>query len=84
MHWAYGPGWGATRGILPALGMPAPAVTAAHLALVRGTGQVMLPALQVTPPATRWGAKELAADGWHRLVYAGVTGAAYELFDHAR
>jgi hypothetical protein len=84
VHWAYGTGWGAARGILAALGMPAPTATAAHLALVWGTEQVMLPALQVAPPATRWGAKELAVDGWHHLVCAGVTGAAYELLDHAR
>jgi hypothetical protein len=57
--------------------MPAPAATAAHLALVRGSGQVMLPALQVAPPAPQRGGKELAIDGWHHLVYAGVTAAAY-------
>jgi hypothetical protein len=84
VHWTYGTGWGAARGVLAALGLPAPAATAAHLALVWGTEQVMLPALEVAPPATRWGAKELAVDGWHHLVYAGVTGAAYELLDHAR
>jgi hypothetical protein len=28
MHWAYGTGWGAARGILAALGLPAPAATA--------------------------------------------------------
>jgi hypothetical protein len=37
----------------------------------------------VAPPATRWGAKELGIDAWHHLVYAGVTGAACELLDHA-
>jgi hypothetical protein len=84
VHWAYGTGWGAARGILAALGLPAPAATAAHLALVWGTEQVMLPALQVAPPAPQWGAKELAVDGWHHLVYAGAAGAAYELLDHAR
>jgi hypothetical protein len=52
--------------------------------LVRGSGQVMLPALQVPSPAPQRGAKELAIDGWHHLVYAGVTGAAYELPGHAR
>ena len=83
VHWAYGTGWGATRGILAALGLPAPAANAAHLALVWGAGQVILPALQVAPPATQWGAKELAVDGWHHLVYACVTRAAYELLDHA-
>ena len=84
VHWAYGTGWGAARGVLAALGMPASAATAAHLALVRGTEQVMLPALQVAPPAPRWGARELAVDGWHHLVYAGATGAAYQLLDRAR
>jgi len=84
MHWAYGTGWGAARGVLAALGLPAPAATATHLALVWGTEQVILPALEVAPPATQWWAKELAADAWHHLVYAGVTGAAYELLGHAR
>jgi hypothetical protein len=51
---------------------------------VSGTEQVMLPALRVAPPAPQRGAKELAVDGWHHLVYAGVTGAAYELLDHSR
>jgi len=64
--------------------MPVPAATAAHLALVRGTGQVMLPALQVASPAPQWGGKELAIDGWHHLVYASAAGATYELLDHAR
>lgn len=84
VHWAYGTGWGAARGVLAALGLPAPAASAAHLALVWGTEQVMLPALQVAPPATQWGTKELAIDGLHHLVYAGVTGAAYELLNQAR
>jgi hypothetical protein len=84
VHWAYGTGWGAARGALAALGMPVPAATAAHLALVRGTGQVMLPALQVPPPAPQWAGKELAIDGLHHLVYASAVGATYELPGHAR
>lgn len=84
VHWGYGTGWGAVRGLLAALGLPAPAATAAHLAAIWGTEQVMLPALGVAPPATRWGAKELAIDAWHHLVYAGAAGATYELLDHAR
>ena len=53
MHWTYGTGWGAARGILAALGLPAPAATAAHLALVWGSELVMLSALEMAPPATR-------------------------------
>jgi hypothetical protein len=84
VHWGYGTGWGAARGILSVLGLPAPAATAAHAALVWGTEQVTLPALGVAPPASQWGAKELAIDAWHHLVYAGSAGAAYELLDPAR
>jgi hypothetical protein len=83
-HWGYGTGWGAARGVLAALGLPAPAATAAHLVTVWGSEQVMLPALGVTPPATQWGAKEIAIDAWHHLVYVGATGTAYELLDHSR
>lgn len=84
VRWAYGTGWGATRGILSCLGLPAPAATAAHFAVVWGSEQIMLPALGVTPPATQWGAKELAIDTWHHLVYAADTGGAYELLDPSR
>lgn len=81
VHWGYGTGWGAVRGILACAGLPAPAATAAHLAAVWGAEQVTLPALGVAPPATEWGVKEVAIDVWHHLVYATATGAAYELLD---
>jgi hypothetical protein len=37
--------------------------------------------LGVTAPLTEWGAKELAIDALHHLVYAGATGVAYSLID---
>ncbi len=49
--------------------------------VVWGSVQVMLPALGVTPPLTEWGAKEVAIDALHHLVYAGATGVAYSLLD---
>lgn len=84
VHWGYGTGWGAVRGVLAALGLPAPAATAAHLAIVWGAEQVMLPGLEVTPPLTQWGTKEVAADTWHHLVYAAAAGTAYELLERSR
>lgn len=84
VHWGYGTGWGAVRGVLAAAGLPAPAATAAHLVTVWGSEQIMLPALGIAPPATQWGAKEVAIDAWHHLVYAAATGAAYELLDRTR
>jgi hypothetical protein len=58
--------------------------TAVHLAVVWGTEQVMLPALGVAPPATQWGAQEVAIDGLHHLVYAAAAGAAYKLLSRSR
>ena len=72
-------GWGsgASRGC----GALRTAATAAHLGAVWGSEQVMLPTLGVTPPLTEWGAKEVAIDALHHLVYAGATGVAYSLLD---
>ena len=42
---------------------------------------MMLPTLRVTPPLTEWGAKDVAIDALHHLVYAGATGVAYSLLD---
>ena len=78
-HWGYGTGWGLVRAALGSVGLSPKAATAAHLAAVWGNEQVMLPALDVAPPITMWGGKEIAIDAWHHLVYATATGAAYEL-----
>ncbi|MBW3603474.1 MAG: hypothetical protein KY460_00970 [Actinobacteria bacterium] len=78
VHWGYGTGWGVARGLLRALGLGRGAASVTHFALVYGGEQVMLPALDVTPPATQWGATEIAIDAWHHLVYVGATAAAFE------
>jgi hypothetical protein len=80
VHWAYGTGWGAARGILGTVMRPA-AADAAHFVALWGTEQVMLPALEVAPPATEWGAKEIAVDAWHHAVYIVATGVAYRWLD---
>jgi hypothetical protein len=79
VHWGYGTAWGGARGLIGAAGLSGPAATAAHLGAVWGSEQVMLPTLGVTPPLTEWGAKEVAIDALHHLVYAGATGVAYSL-----
>jgi uncharacterized membrane protein YagU involved in acid resistance len=42
----------------------------------------MLPALGVVPPFWQWGAKEVAIDAFHHLVYASATSIAYAILDH--
>jgi hypothetical protein len=81
VHWGYGIAWGGARGLLTAAGLSGPVATVAHFAIVWGSEQVMLPALEVAPPVTEWGAKEIAIDAFHHGVYATVTGIAYSLLD---
>jgi hypothetical protein len=81
VHWGYGTGWGAARGVLRTLGLSPGAATAAHFAALWGSEQVTLPTLDVAPPVTMWGGKEIAIDAWHHIVYTLSTGAAYELLD---
>ncbi|HJQ28118.1 MAG TPA: hypothetical protein VJ827_02170 [Rubrobacter sp.] len=81
VHWGYGTGWGAFRGIVGAAGLEGPGATAAHFGAVWGSEQVMLPALGVAPPFWKWGTKEVAIDTLHHLVYAGATSLAYAYLD---
>ena len=81
VHWGYGTAWGGVRGLLAAAGLSGPAATAAHLAAVWGSEQVMLPALDVAPPFWEWGAEEVAIDAFHHFVYAAATGIAYSALD---
>jgi hypothetical protein len=78
VHWSYGTGWGAVRGLLDAAGVRGARATVAHLGIVWGSELVMLPALGVAPPPWRWGAVEIAIDLLHHGVYATATGLAYE------
>lgn len=81
VHWGYGTAWGSVRGLLAAAGLSGTAAAATHLAAVWGAEQVVLPATEVSPPVSEWGAKEAAIDLWHHVVYVGVTGMAYGWLD---
>jgi hypothetical protein len=80
-HWGFGTSWGVLRGLLGATGMSPAAATAAHGVAVFGNSQVMLPALEITPPAVFWPKEELAIDAFHHAVYATATGVVYELLN---
>jgi hypothetical protein len=84
VHLGYGSGWGLARAALGQLGLPGPAATVAHLAMLWTSEQVALPALGVSPPVTRQRPSDIAADAWNCLAYAAVTSAVYELLDRAR
>jgi hypothetical protein len=81
VHWGYGTQWGAVRGLLRSLGFGPNTATVLHGAVVYGTEQAMLPALDVAPPATEWGVKEIAIDAFHHTVYVMATASVYEWLD---
>lgn len=83
VHWGYGTAWGTVRGLLAATGLSGPKATAAHLALVWGSEQVILPALNVSPPVFESGAKATATDLFHHAVYASATGLAYSWLERS-
>ena len=81
VHWGYGTSWGKVRGLIDAAGLEGKEAAAAHFLAVWGSEQVMLPALGVAPPFWQWGAKEVAIDTFHHLVYVGATDVAYAALD---
>ena len=81
VHWGYGTGWGGVRGLLASTGLPGPVATLAHLGLVWGAEQVVLPALNVSAPVFKYGGKATATDLLHHTVYATATGLAYAYLD---
>jgi hypothetical protein len=81
VHWGYGAAWGAARGLLRGVGITPVWATGAHFAGMWGGAQVLLPTLDVAPPATMWPRKEVAIDVGHHLVYEAVTAATYEWLD---
>jgi hypothetical protein len=78
VHWGYGTGWGVVRALLGELGLGPRLATPAHFAALWGSELVMLPTLEVAPPAYLWPKQEVAIDVFHHLVYAGATAYAYE------
>ena len=81
VHWGYGTGWGAVRGLLRAVGIPSGLATPLHFAALWGSALYTLPKYEVAPPVTEWGVEEVAIDVFHHLVYVTAAAAAYELLD---
>lgn len=78
-HWGYGTGLGAIRGVLDIVGLGRNAADVAFHAAVWGAEQTMLPALDLAPPASSWGGKEIASDLTHHTVYSLTTNLAYRV-----
>ncbi|MBA2504622.1 MAG: hypothetical protein H0V29_01605 [Thermoleophilaceae bacterium] len=81
VHWGYGTSWGAVRGLLSVAGLDGGRAAAAHWAVVWGSAQVMLPALDVAPPPWKSPPEEIGIDAFHYAVYAVATGVAFAALD---
>lgn len=81
VHWAYGTGWGAVRGLIALRDASVPAATATHWAAVWGSSLAMLPALDVAPAPWKQPPLGVAMDAFHHMVYALGTSAAYAAID---
>lgn len=77
VHWAYGTGSGAARGVVAEFIPSAPAATAVHGAMIWIGEQIALPVLGVMAPLHRQGVEQVAIDLAHLAVYTCATGAAY-------
>ncbi len=83
MHWGYGTGWGAVRGLLSAAGLGPATATAAHLAVVESTQWTLLPRLELAPPVTEWPVDQARSDLVFHSVYAVATGLAWRILEDA-
>lgn len=81
VHWTYGIMWGLGRSVIDLIGIKGIPAMLTHFGALWGTAMVMLPSIEEAPPVTEWGAKEIAKDGLHHLVYAVAAGAAYDAID---
>ena len=84
VHWGYGAGWGAVRGLLGAAGLRGPVAAGVHYGLVWGGEQAVLPATGAGKPVWKYGGAALATDALHHAVYAAATSLAYEWLDRNR
>lgn len=80
-HWGYGTLLGGLRGAIDVIGLTGPAAAGAHFASILAAEQVVLPATGAAPPATQWGAEEVAIDWVHHAVYAAATSLAFAALD---
>lgn len=65
------------------MAVPEPAATAAHFAMVWGTEVTMLPGLEVAPPLSEWGAKEIGVDVFHHVIYAAAFAGAWSVMERS-
>jgi hypothetical protein len=86
VHWIYSTAWGLVFWALldPALGgLDLAAAGSLFFLLVWGGALVGLPITGLAPPFWKWGAREVAIDAWHHVMYVVGTVAGWWLIGQA-
>jgi hypothetical protein len=87
VHWLYGTAWGAVFWMLVDerfAGLSLPAAGALLFVIVWGAAQIVQPLFGVAKPSFAYGARAMAIDGFHHIVFAAVTTGAAALYFAAR
>jgi hypothetical protein len=79
VHWGYGTSWGLFRSALEVLGLQGFGASVIHWLAIWGAALVMLPGLEVAPPAREWPVKMHVTGGVGHLIYAEAAGLIYDL-----
>jgi hypothetical protein len=79
VHWGYGIGWGAMRGLLAGIGLKGTSATLMHFLAIWGVKLTIATRLQGSPPPWKKEVKEVGIDALHHAAYAGAVGLAFEL-----
>lgn len=79
VHWFYGTVWGLPRGFLELTGLRGVIAGTIHFLGIWIGGMILLPALKVSSPPWKWGAKSIVMDGLLHIVYAVGAGIVYGL-----
>jgi hypothetical protein len=77
-HWGYGTAWGVFRGALAVAGLRGSVASLLYFTAVLGAEQAVLPVLGVASPTPYYGLKAVGTDTLHHIVYAAVSGLAYD------
>jgi hypothetical protein len=77
-HWGYGSTWGMSLAAVRALGVRGPAAIGAVLAGQLGAEMIVMPALGLFSPPSKWGRRALVSSVYQHAIYAVAAVAALE------
>lgn len=83
VHWFYGTIWGVPLGLMSLFGVRGWVASVFHFCKIWTAGMLLLPAMKLSSPPWKWGAKSLAIDGAFHVVYAVGAGMCFSCLSRA-